>query len=400
MYYLLFIILAYIYLHNPLLSPLNGLGSIKLLYPLIFLFLFIYPKNINSFLNKYKDIFSVYLILIFYCSLRSAFGGDDVFIYLQIVAIIENLFLPYVLVVLFLKKIKQCNFFKMLLVVASVGSIISFVCIVFPSVDYFVRNQLQITTDFLQENIFRGFGLSSELTYSYGIIQGVLLSIGMISFKENKWFVFFMPFVFLSILLNARTGMLIPIFTFACIIIRMRKVKDVIPLLMIIALFLLIAQNAELFIQNDESLSFLSSFFAQLSDVLWGTSNADYNTAETLLTKMKILPDTTLQWFFGRGISLFLASNNNTDVGYYLQLNYGGMIYMLILFMLVYCIVAKIYVFKKYRLLWFILVFTILICNLKGNFIPLSGGFRLISLIVIYVVEKNKDLSNDVGYLK
>ena len=109
------------------------------------------------------------------------------------------------------------------------------------------------------------------------------------------------------------------------------------------------------------------------------------------LSRMIIIPDRFLGFMLGTGKDIYLA-NDSSDIGYILQLNYGGIIYVLFFFF----IVLKLYkIIRKNNLpqnRWFNIVFigTFLICNIKGNFFATHSGVRMLMLLFfVYVILNN-----------
>ena len=78
-----------------------------------------------------------------------------------------------------------------------------------PSFNSYVKGQLLAEDEYLVVHDYRGFGIAYRLTSSYGFILGLILGIGILLYNKFKWFIFVIPFMILSIILNARTGIII-----------------------------------------------------------------------------------------------------------------------------------------------------------------------------------------------
>ncbi len=386
--YIIYILLIYAYINNPILSPLGGIGVVKLLYlfsgAVILASVAFYNKNIGYVKRELRFLIlaNVYIVL------RTLFGPDiQNYLYTGVVQIIEEIIVPVAIVTYLIKhNLSRSDFIRVLLVVASTGGLISTVCLLIPSVNEYVRNTVVIIEkdSYLAENLFRGFGISDGLTFSYGIIQGFLFSLGLLHLKDNKWFIAFMPIVALSVLVNARTGFLIIIvgIVLYAIFNSAFNVFSVTVLSVVIVSYIL---PWALSMIGDETTSWMQDFFNEIAAVFDKSKGADSTTAAALFGRMVILPETIWQWIIGRGVYMFgQKTGNNTDVGWFLQLNLGGLIYVLFLFGLVKCLFRKLKECHTELSTILLILGTILIANTKGDFLINSGGFRLILLVVFF----------------
>src|SRR5690606_3043668 len=134
---------------------------------------------------------------------------------------------------------------------------------------------------------------------------------------------------------------------------------------------------------GESQADFFIQFWLELEDVFLGTSQASYSTANVLFEDMFVLPNNMQEWLIGKGYSIYTGTIRTTDMGYLLQLNYGGVFYMAFLLILVVSIFRNLKWSENKQLILFLLG-VILIANFKGEFLLNNGGFRLISLLVIY----------------
>ena len=211
--YLFLIAVLYIYLFNPILVPLGGMGAIKLLYLILFAIFLIWNRQYTSICSGFKKEIKCYIFIFIYVSLRTIlYNGEFTTAYTSLVLIIEDVFVPFAIIWLLLRSNTDFEDFKrFLLIIGAIASVISAMCLFFPSINSFVRtNIISIEADsYLDLNLFRGFGIAGELTFSYGIIQGFIFSLALFNIKNNKWIIPFLPLVILSILVNARTGFVV-----------------------------------------------------------------------------------------------------------------------------------------------------------------------------------------------
>ncbi len=390
--YFIIILLIYLYLHNPLFAFLGGVGSIKLLYPffaIIFITSFAVTKK--SIFELRKEIL-VFVLIYLYLLIRTINNPDIKTYYTGIVRIIETYFIPIGLVIYLLnRRVDKFTFSRIILVTGSVGGIISTLCFFFPYVQEYIRNMMVISDDsYLANNLFRGFGLSEGLTYSYGIIQATICSYGLLNLKNNKWFIFFIPFMILSVLFNARMGIFI-ILIGVILYALSNKILNIIIVccfgaISIIFLYPYVYSN-----MSEEGILWLNDFF---EEIRLFTRLEKGNTTTVLFEDMIVLPENTFQWIFGRGESMFL-DKQNTDMGWLLQLNLGGVVYVALLFcflVLLYNHIKKCGM-DKYIIL--LMIGTICIANTKGDFLTNSGGYRLLILLSYYEILSCKFLSQN-----
>jgi hypothetical protein len=383
------IIITYIYINNPLFSILNGIGSIKLLYPFVFLAFFLNGEKVRHFIHLYKKETVIFFLIFLYVLLRSALGGDLAYLKSVVVAFVESLLMAYFIVDICLNRIRSVHLETIIIYVGLIASIITIYCISNPQFNYYVRTELIKFPERLMALDFRGFGISESLTYSYGITQGIALSLCFVKLSKHKLYLIFIPFLVISILFNARIGFVPPIIMLFYLIFIEKEYKSVLLVGIVVALLFIIASGSIFIIEHEKTISWGLDFFKQVSDYFVGNENMKSSTINVLLSDMKVLPATTSEWLIGSGTSFYLNVGHSTDVGYFLQLTYGGIIYVTLLLSLVMKMSFRIFIYKEYR--WFLCLFmlTTLICNIKGDFVPGSAGFRLLMLIYVYMINSN-----------
>ena len=90
---------------------------------------------------------------------------------------------------------KLDKFYTYVFLTATIAAVFSCICLADPAFDDFVRNRLleyeedayalRVTT--------RGFGIASALTSGYAGTLAIVLSIGLLNNRSNKWFYFVIP---------------------------------------------------------------------------------------------------------------------------------------------------------------------------------------------------------------
>lgn len=389
----LFYIFIYLYIHNPIFSFLGGIGSVKLLYPVaILFFIFKFRSCIYAF-KIFSSEFQILSLLILFCIFRTLIGGDTVILYQHIIMFVEVFFIGLFLII-YGANIRQYNIIYKLVLIACFASLISSVCFAVPAVGDFVRNDLLLINDsYLSTAVFRGFGISDALTSSYGFIQGFSFALSLLFVSKNKWLILFYPLFLISIIFNARTGFVIAVLGMMIYLLFNRRIKTLLLLIGLVGFIFLLIQYLLLNIDVAQgSLLFALDFFQQMSDV----SDGGMASSKTMniLGDMVVWPQNLWEWILGIGESLFRhATLPNSDIGFVIQLNYGGLSYCLIwlfLFVFMYKRLKNNGISNLYLILFLMFI---MVTNTKGNLLWNADGFRFL-MLVYYTLIFNKRISN------
>jgi len=258
----------------------------------------------------------------------------------------------------------------------------------FPSVKFFVENYLSAPQVFDDGTYLdhRGFGIGNEKTFSYSIIialiYGYLLFFSKSFIVSNLLYLLF-PIVSLSILINARTGMLVLIFGFVFHLIINSKIKLSKLIFFTVLFLILFIELKNMHFLSYQTEEFVYGFFYEMSDVLFDTNYADVSTMDALIYNYRVLPTSIDEWLIGKGVNMSEHGIfNHVDSGYATQIVYGGIIYLFIIFMIIVLPIIKI-TNPKFRSFFFFLLITSIIVNFKGGFVPMALGFKTVSLMII-----------------
>ncbi|WP_157274865.1 hypothetical protein [Pedobacter sp. Leaf194] len=349
--------------------------------------------------SDFKGELLIFFIIITYCLAREFFGSS-IFFRVNIFFLTQTIFLPYFLVSAYFNIKNHNNLIKDLILVGSVAAFFTLIMILLPSVADFIRYQVLKTDDFTELVSFRSFGLSEGLTFAFGTAQGIIFALALFNAKKNPSYYFLLPLLLLSIIFNARVGLVPVLFSLVYFTVLKLNIKLLLVIALITILFYLVIFQTSLFKDYAQTIEWAFDFFLQSSDFISGQSTADTNTFDTLFGRMAVLPTDINGWIFGSGENIFTSEQNNSDIGYLIQLNYGGITYLILLFSLVFYMLFRMRIInKQYR--WLILLFaiTILLSNVKGLFIAIIPSFRLIALIYVYLIleRKNKQLDAQIS---
>lgn len=233
---------------------------------------------------------------------------------------------------------------------------------------------------------YRSFGLSESLNFTYAYVLSIIGGY-LLSQKFKLYTPFLLIMIFVSIIFNARTAF-IPLGVAILYIIFLNKKDFKSVATSFITIFILAilgtwGGNAFPELNNEWGLS----FFSEISDIFSGKSDG---TVDTLTGSMWIIPENAIDLIFGKGISLFEA-REHSDVGYILQLNYGGLIIltMIITYLL---FISKRILLKVGIRHWFTILFvsSIFILNFKGFYLAAIPGNRFLTFLYVYFIYASR----------
>ena len=371
-------LLLYAYIYNPYINILN-IQSIRLLYPIALFVIIVHFHSFYSLLSLcYKEL-GLLLLWIFYTIFHSLFGGDPSFTNIAITLFFDGYLLSFSVYLLAKKITSGFSIINLLYSNSVIAAFFSFFLLLSPDAKDFVIqnfNSLDENLGFLQ---YRCFGVSSGLTFDYSILQGLAL-IWCILYKKTILNFLLMPIFIISILFNARIGIMAPLLVIIYLMFIKFKIKLWLAVFSLIFLFQFILQTS-FFDSNMASFFWLEDGFEEIMSNLEG--NTDSTTLGTLGT-MLLFPNSPIEWVLGTGINIFsLHNGNNSDIGYCIQLMYGGILYILLIFSWLLCVVWSTYRLvsgNERRILLFITILLV-ICNYKGSVFTSNCVIRALLLM-------------------
>lgn len=393
---LIYIIGLYIIFFNPNFILLGSL-TVKILYPILFVCLCF---NFKSYYKVFKNIWiesSIILLILLYSIILTILADGDIELFKGVIMLSLGYLLIPVLSIIINKNRTLKEIVNLLISVGIVACIISLICFIFPKLNSNLR-ELQFSTSYnLTELSFRGFGVSNGLFFYYPIILSLIL---IIYLEQNRSLFqkIFIGILFLfAIFINARIG-IFPLVIY-CIIKCYKQFKLAIELLIcILLLFFIIIYIGTHY--EDTTFGFICKWIlggiGQISNPLIGTNFDTYGEhhLETLGKKMLFLPSRFEDTIFGTGINLFGRSSGlKSDMGYTIQLYYGGIILSILLCWLISCMAFQIYKSLKLcpklrRLILILFLCTLTISNFKGDFFfQMNGGFFFLYFIYIQIIS-------------
>ena len=396
--YVLFLVILYIFIYNPPftflpLSPIEVLLIPACLYITLL-------KKWGNLLKVFLPEIVILSLIILFSVIREAFALNIVFLKANIFLLLQAVILPYCLLQIYYKVEKNGNLLKSIILIGSVASVITLLMLFIPSFGDFVRYNLLRTDDFTELIAFRTFGLSEGLTFAYGTAQGLILCLVIYFSRFNTKYLLLFPLFVLSILFNARIGLIPVIFALGYLVILRFNVKIIVFFAFFCVVFYLVIFQTNLFSEYAKTIDWAFDFFIQSSELFEGSSSgpAEGTTFDILFGDMAVFPQRLTEWVVGSGENVFVSKQANSDIGYLIYLNYGGIIYLSLYALFVTCLMLRLrFLFKEERWFIFLLLVTILITSLKGLFISIIPSFRLLMLMYCYLVIENKKLKKNLS---
>lgn len=389
--YVLFLFFLYIYIFNPPLSflPLSPKFGLYILFSPILV-----TKSFYNYVYKFRFFLFCLLALILYSFFRDLPSVSGfVFFPINLLLLFEVFLIPIGFLMCY-KFLNRNDLVIEIINVASFSALITLILILQPNLGDFVRYSLLKNDEFTEAVSHRAFGIAESLTYSYGLIQGLMFAMVLLYSNKNRKLLFTLPLFFISVLFNARIGFLpLLLGSFIYFVVNFKIQRILLTTFgLIICYFVIFETNV--FVKQKETIQWGLDFFTQISDFSSGKKTESDNTFSTLFGNMLILPHSELEWLIGTGENIFGKKfGKSSDIGYIIQLTYGGLIYLFIIFMLVFELykigVQKFYI-RKSKYLLFLLVIVMMIANIKGNFFTTVGIFRIVVLIFFWINSSNK----------
>ncbi len=432
---LFFLLILFLYIYSPPLSIISP-GILLFVVSLIGLFVFFWKYTYK--IIRYRWIALTFAF--FVVNLLVAFLTDNSInnfskisfsqtnTYQQILILVEVFPVALFLSFYGIKKLKYSliKLMSSLVKIAFLQSIVCLLMLLLPSLRYYILTSILRYNP--EDKIFesylysvRSFGISDDYLFSLPIFQGIavvcLLLLWLSKFSKYSYLhlMFILPFLLLSIALNARIGYVaILVFLFfntfhvlknsGSIIMSQLStlIKKTFTIsLLLIALYLLyqlfmfsnlgttITKN---YTDIDKILKWNSEIVEDTQLILEGNSEIDKaGNYSNLLREHVHFPSKFEEILFGKSLYVFSQkySSKASDIGYIQNIYYGGLIYCFILyipFILLAYVAFKKHNEKDIKVFLLSIFITIIIAHMKGNIFSSNPGYRGAILIFIFVI--------------
>lgn len=377
--------ILYIYIFSPPLKTFSfGLDKIICFISIIYLF---YKKKWRFVFFRFKKEW-IYIVCISAFSFLITFlhGGKisllmyDIFLLLEILPTSCALYI-------YIQGKKRFKIDEMLINISIFSALITVFLLFRPDIAWFLKTEiLRFPEDLLERFYYRGYGFSDGLMFGYPVIQGFCVAFILIN-KEYKKYLWATVFMIVAIFSNARSGV-VPIIIALGLLFKRYPLKLIKGLILFLVFILISSPILKIIINNNEilstSLEWGMTTFNIISDLLQGKEAENF---DALLGDMVVWPQTLLEWLIGCGYTL-----RNTDVGYFIRLNYGGIFYLIVWFIFIIYLFTRLY--KNNNKIAVLLFMSLLFLNYKADFFVINPSSRFFFLVYVIWILNAKYFDN------
>lgn len=397
--YPLMMLLTYLYVFNPPFLQLP-ISPSKILYAILLPIFFLKYKR--AFLREYMPEVKVFFAIILYSfAVKILTSSEAIYAQTNLFLFVESLFNAFTLACLLFRFFED-NVERVFLWCSVVAAFVSVFLILSPGTNEFVRNSLLIPERELDADFFafRSFGVSESMLFTYPVSLGVASCLCIEFAKERSLYYLLLPFLLIAIIFNARIGFVPVLVYLGYRIIIARDFSFIFRFAGLLLIGFLILDYSGILDEYEATITWLMDGFTEIVNLMSGKEGDKLGNFDVLRT-MIIIPETLMGIIFGVGRDVYLSSGNvgNSDIGYILQLNYGGIIYIMLLLIFIFIVYRRLRWFNT-RQKWFNYVFigTVLLCNVKGYFITTNSGMRTLMLLAfVFLLYGEFDSNNLVS---
>lgn len=373
-------VLLYLFIYSPYVNVF-GVQAVRLLYPIaLIIFILHYRSFYKMFAVFYKELVFILLWILF--SIWHSIGGGSIsFLNLSFSVFVDCYILGFSLFILFRKNNADGSLLAFLYRNAIVAALISYLLLLLPDARAFALEQFNLLDEsraFLQ---YRGFGISSGLTFDYAIVQGFALSFCLL-YRHGAIDLIVILLLLASVIFNARIGIIIPLLTMLYLLVFKPKFKYLLALFCLWGLFQCLLQT-EFYEQNEMTFSWLEDGFDELMLNISGSSDG---TTLGALQDMYVFPTVTIDWLLGKGVNVYSSVTDRSDIGYCIQIMYGGILYMSIIAGWLLCVLSNSnrYISISCQRILLFMAISLLFFNYKGSVFSSNCVIRLFILLSIF----------------
>lgn len=373
----------YLYIYNPPFAFLP-LTISKLSYAFFLPYLVLNKQLQQQFLRLFTFEFFILSIIILYSLGIEFMNGmsGSVFWGANLFMLFENFFFAFI-IANYLNKNYAQNADILLFAVTVIAASITFFLILNPTLNFYIKQSVLKLDDVAVKLEFRCFGIADSFTFAYAIVQGIAVALCLEKIRNILVCSILFILLCISVMFNARIGFVPIIFILFYMIFMERKGRKVLQIFFFFSILILFFLGTDLVGDYEQTIDWAISFFQEISDVILSDDvGMESTNMDTLLNDMVVLPDTFMGWIWGTGENIFSSPIRNSDIGYFIQLNYGGLTYCFFFALLVFSLFLKI---QRYRIeeKWFpyLFIVVILACSYKGLFLITNSGFRILMIL-------------------
>ena len=381
------VLALYVFLYNPIFIAI-GIGSIKFLLLACLVYAALSPKII-LLLRRFRNEALFTVCLIIYAAISAARSPDTVSheAYLHAVWFLEGFVIPLTLVHGFRRVLARYGWEMVIVLTGSLAAVITLVLISMPDWNQFVRSRLIVQSLDPETWWFRGFAIAEGASFDYGIVQGLVIGICLWSAKRWKLYAFPVLPLLISIVFNARTGLVVVLISVLLLLASRRvRLRLVWMLILTVSVGLAVDRAVGFTERYAGTMGWVTSAINDTKRLVSGDRSSD--TYGQLLGEMLVAPASLGGVLFGEPASPGAAAIQQvSDVGYVNELFFGGALYVAVLLGCLGYMYARVRRPSGHRYYPLLFVATVLVANVKWTslFVP-SGFFRLFCLFYVYTL--------------
>lgn len=391
--------ITYLFLFSPSLKILP-ISILNLMAVGAYIYLLTSKERTNKILF-YKKELKILFVIFFYIAVISLITGMKSIE--PIVSSFKILFLIFPIAIALTIWIERSTkaeefhlyFKKNLIYTFLIAGCTSLILFLNPDLNEFIKADILRTLDidtFQDALLMRGFGLSDSLLYAYPIALGLGACYILENVKNKLLSISLFLILLISILINARIGIVPVIGYFVYLLLLKRKFMIVFLAPILIVLLYNFAENSGWLDQYSYFSEWISSGF---DDTLSLFQGSEVSGNYSVLSTMFHIPENLL---FGSGDYIFISYFIHSDIGFVLQLYYGGIIYVFLILLFFYVLLMNLKKYLSWRD-WFPIIFviTVVFSNLKGNFFSSNPAMHTIVFLYVFTIYYNKQYPKNIS---
>jgi hypothetical protein len=247
----------------------------------------------------------------------------------------------------------------------------------------------------------RIFGLAKNYLFAFPFAQGlfIVLIFVIVKITSNRLYLLLIIPILISIILNARIG-LVPIAVYFLLSIFFIKINMGRLLVRAFTYIMVVFVGLFIFNQLQENETFKRASdrtYTAVEDTRNLFNNSEAGIFNALINHHIHLPDTVNGWIFGSGLKE-KSEFERSDIGYIRYLNYGGLIYSLLIYGLFIIVFYRIFALARYynqkqeiRLISVVFLVSFFLSQVKGDIFVINESIRLLFLLFIFLQINSKN---------
>lgn len=284
-------------------------------------------------------------------------------------------------------------FFKFLVFLGLGQSLAVLIQIAFPELrEFFIAasGSAMMSDVYDVVSAFRMFGIATGYNFAMPLFQGLCVVLAFVLARQvSKAYYLALPFLFVSIALNARIGLIAffiaPLVYFGLSFVKRPSREIAFLTISCLSVFLCYQVLDFLFRDHEyvgETFKWLESGLEEI--VSFATEKEATGNLEVLITNMWFFPE-GWELLFGTGEYVF-GKSRGSDIGYVIDVYFGGMIYAVILYVSYLMLFRGISRFDfLYKVVAFSILIMLVVSNFKGNVFTPNEFTKGVMLIVAYI---------------